>query len=47
MCTTSDTGAVAAMAEKRKKAKYTWLAASYSFIPVNIDSSRVCESLTV
>ena len=44
---TSEAGAVAALAENRKKAKYSCLGPAYSFIPIAIESSGACGPLTL
>ena len=44
---TSEAGAVAALAEGKKKAKYSCLDTSYSFAPVAIESSGVFGPLTL
>ena len=44
---TSEAGAVAALAEGKKKAKYSCLDTSYSFTPVAIESSGVFGLLTL
>ena len=42
----SEVGAVAAMAEERKKAKYEHLDASHSFVPVAVETAGVFGPLT-
>ena len=45
MSATSEAGAVAALAESRKKAKYGSLDPAYSFTPIAIESSGACGPL--
>ena len=47
MSATSEAGAVAALAESRKKAKYGSLDPVYSFTPIAIESSGACGPLTL
>ena len=44
---TSEAGAVAALAEDRKKAKYICLEPTYSFTPIAVESSGVFGPLTL
>ena len=44
---TSAAGAVAALAENRKNAKYGYLDSTYTFTPIAIESSRACGPLTM
>ena len=46
MSATSEAGAVAALAESRKKAKYGSLDPAYSFTPTAIESLGACGPLT-
>ena len=47
MSATSETGAVAALAEDRKRAKYLCLEPTYSFTPVAIESAGAFGPVTV
>ena len=47
MSATSEAGAVAALAESRKKAKYGSLDSVYSFTPIAIESLGACGPLTL
>ena len=44
---TSAAGAVAALAENRKNAKYGCLDSTYTFTPIAIESSEACGPLTM